>query len=80
MTALKQYDLVRICQILRPPHDYDGWRLNKHTPQVGEVGTLVDILQAPGLPDHYVVECTASDGGTVWLSEFLAEELEPDDT
>ena len=41
------------------------------------MGTIVDILHAPGLPDNYVVESSGSDGVTVWLGDFWVEELEP---
>jgi hypothetical protein len=76
MRRLKQYGLVRIRQLLQPAVEYDGWRVNQRPPQVGDVGTLLDILQAPGLPDLYVVESSGADGITVWLGDFAAEELE----
>ena len=47
---LEQYSLVRVRQLLHPPEYYDGWRINQRPPQVGDVGYLIDILQAPGLP------------------------------
>jgi len=77
MERLKQYGLVRIRQLLQPAVEYDGWRVNQRPPQVGDVGTLLDILHAPGLPDRYVVESSGADGITVWHGDFAAEELEP---
>ena len=68
--------MVRIVKLLRQPDDYDGWGLNKHSPQIGDTGYIVEILQASGLPNNYIVECSRRDGTTVWLGEFLAEELE----
>ena len=79
MPGLEQYGLVRIRRLLQPPTEYDGWRLNQRPPQVGDVGTLLDILHAPGLPERYVVESSGSDGMTVWLGDFAADELEPFD-
>ena len=76
MDRLKQYELVRVRQLLQPAVEYDGWRVNQRPPQVGDLGTLLDILQAPGLPDRYVVESSEADGITVWLGDFAAEELE----
>ena len=73
---LQQYGLVRIRQLLKPPEEYDGWHLNQRAPQVGDLGTSVDILQAPGLPDQYVVESSGPDGVTIFLGDFAAEELE----
>src|SRR5262249_15093549 len=76
MERLKQYGLVRVRQLLQPAVEYDGWRVNQRPPQLGDVGSLLDILNAPGLPDRYVVESSGADGITVWLGDFAAEELE----
>jgi hypothetical protein len=76
MGTLKQYSLVLIRQLLQPPEEYDGWRVNQRPPRVGDVGTLPDILHGDGVPDRYVVEASAPDGTTVWLGDFAAEELE----
>ena len=75
--AVKQYEQARVRQLIRSTETYNGWRVNTRAPQVGDVGTVVDILSAPGLPDNYVVECSAPDGRTLWLGDFTAEELEP---
>jgi len=77
MATLEQYGLVRITRLLRPAAEYDGWRVNQRPPQVGDVGALLDILHAPGMPDRYVVESCGVDGVTVWLDDFAAAELEP---
>jgi hypothetical protein len=77
MTTLEQYQLVRIKTLLQSSNEYDGWRLNKRSPWVGDIGTLVEHLHADGLPDRYVVECSETNGTTVWLSDFHREELEP---
>jgi hypothetical protein len=69
--------LVRIRQLLGPTSDYNGWRVNQRPPRVGDVGTLLDVLQAHGLPDRYVVESSDENGITIWLADFTAEELEP---
>ncbi|MBI1324771.1 hypothetical protein GC170_16515 [bacterium] len=77
MENLRQYGLVHIRKLLLPPAEYDGWRVNKRHPAVGDMGALLEILTAPGLPDRYVVESSGPDGVTVWLGDFAAEELEP---
>jgi hypothetical protein len=77
MAVLRHYGLVRVVQLLSPPEAYDGWRVNRRPPQVGDIGTLVDILHAPDLADKYVVEASGSDGVTIWLADFDVEELEP---
>lgn len=73
---LKPFADVRIRQLLQTEADYDGWGFNERPPQIGDVGTLVDVLKALGLPNKYVVESSAPDGRTIWLSDFFAEELE----
>jgi len=72
------YSLVRICALIDPSINRDGWGFNKRTPVVGETGVLIDILKTDGWSDHYIVENSdPSDGTTIWLSDFLREELEP---
>lgn len=79
MARLKQSGHVRIRQLLQPVSEYEGWGFNQRPPQIGDVGTLLDILRAPGLPDRYVVESSGADGVTIWLGDFAGEELEPHD-
>ena len=62
--------------MLRPLDAYDGWALKLRPPRVGDIGTIVDILKAPGHPTNYVVEASQPDGTTLWLGDFLYEELE----
>ena len=75
--SLVEYQLVRVAKLRRGMEDYDGWKLNLRSPVVGDIGTLLDVLHAPGLPDRYVVECSGADGVTIWLGDFDADELEP---
>jgi hypothetical protein len=77
MSGLRQYGMVRVRRLFQPPPEYDGWHVNLRPPQVGDVGTIVDILQAPDAPDRYVVESCRPDGMTVWLGDLAAEELQP---
>ncbi len=79
MRQLTQYGLVRVVQLRHAPEDYDGWRVNRRPPHIGDLGTVLDILFAPGQHEHYVVESSDSDGITIWLSDFDAGELEPID-
>ena len=73
---LNQYGLVRVRKILRSADEYDGWRINQRPPQIGDIGTIVEILQASNLPTCYVVECSNSYGNTIWLSDFYAGEID----
>jgi hypothetical protein len=77
MRPLPQYALVRVRQLLRSPEEYDGWNVNQRPPRVGDLGTIVDVLTAPGVGEEdYVVECSGPDGIDVWLGDFTVEELE----
>jgi hypothetical protein len=77
MNTLEEYALVRVKKLKHPPEKYDGWRVNKRSPRVGDIGTILDILHAPNLPDDYVVESSEPDGIPIWLGDFDADELEP---
>jgi hypothetical protein len=77
MTVLKQYGIVRVVRLLQTAEEHDGWRVNKRSPQIGDTGTIVEILHTPNLPDKYVVEAVEPDGNTIWLGDFDASEIEP---
>ena len=78
-SQLKPYICVRIRQLSQSVESYNGWRVNKRAPRVGDYGTVVDVLTAEGLPDKYVVESCQPDGSSLWLADFYAEELEIDE-
>lgn len=77
--VLAEYMLVRVVKLIQPLDAYDNWGINQRPPRIGEIGCLIDTLRAPGLPDTYLVEYSAiqSQGCTIWLAEFFAQELEP---
>ena len=77
MSPVKMYDLVRIVCLRARAENDDGWKMNRRAPRPGDVGTLIDVLTAPGLPNRYVVEHTSDDGMTEWLGDFAEDELEP---
>lgn len=78
MKKLNLYIRVRVCRLVQEEASYDGWGINMRSPQIGDIGFLMDILHAPDLPDKFVAEMSdPSDGMVIWLSEFQREELEP---
>lgn len=77
LAKLVPFNLVRIRQLLQPLDDYDGWKVNQRPPAIGDVGAIVEVLHAAGHADRYVVECLGPDGVDIWLTDFLADELEP---
>jgi hypothetical protein len=73
---LAVFSLVRVVKLLQPIEDYDGWGINQRPPQLDDIGTILDLLTVPDLPDRYIVESSSEDGQTIWLCEFEADELE----
>ncbi len=65
------YDTVRLVRLLTPQRDITGTEAALAQPAVGDQGTIVDV---PG--DRYLVEDVTPDGGTRWLAEFEAAELD----
>lgn len=74
---LRQYEMVRVVRLNRPADAYNWGPGYQRSPQVGDVGCIVEIYQTPGVPETYVVESVAPDGRTVWLADFTADEIEP---
>jgi hypothetical protein len=71
-----EYSIVKVKKLLHSADYYDGWKINQRPPQIGDVGTIVDVLRLPNLPVDYIVEGFDCEGRTVWVSDFLAEEIE----
>jgi hypothetical protein len=68
---MKEYDCVKIVNLLREDRPFDGTENVKRPPQIDDVGTIVHIVQ-----NFCIVECIDSEGYTVWLADFLIDELE----
>lgn len=77
MLRFKLYSQVCIVRILGADSDYDGWKLNKRAPIIGDIGCLIDIIDVAKLPTKYIVEMTEPETGVpIWLADFFEEELE----
>ena len=72
----KEYDVVPVVQLLHSPDHYDGWKLNKRPPEIGDTGTVLNIASATNLPTHFIVEASSPNGIPDWLGDFVEEELE----
>jgi hypothetical protein len=71
----RELDVVEIVKLLTPDRPYCGTEGVSRSPQVGDKGTIVNIL-SPGEPNMmFDVECVDNDGFTVWLAGFWPEEL-----
>lgn len=71
----KQYDVVRILEILNPVKmNSCGSGMGCSYPKVGDVGTIVEIYTDPCV--GYDIECSDDDGVTQWLTVFEPSEIE----
>lgn len=51
-TLFKEYELVRVRQLIQSADALDGWGVNQRPPALGDVGTLLDILTALELREN----------------------------
>lgn len=77
MPAFAPLQVVRVRRLVARPGAHDGWAVNRRSPNVGDVGAVVEVVWAPDEEARYVVECVDSEGATEWLAELSADELEP---
>jgi hypothetical protein len=75
-SILEPFAVVRIKRLLLAATEYNSWGVNQRPPEIGDSGTLIDVLHVAGVEDRYVVECSGPDGIDIWLADFVAEELE----
>jgi hypothetical protein len=70
---MNQYDVVKVVAILD-----DRFAGNiatfQRNPEIGDTGTILEVYTDPRLA--YEVECSDSNGITVWLEAMYPEELD----
>jgi hypothetical protein len=69
-----EYDNVRIVKLLKNDRPYTGSKSVSRPPKIGDEGAIVHVLE---VGKAFIVENVAANGYTVWLADFVAEELEP---
>jgi hypothetical protein len=72
MATLKEFDVVRLVELLSANRHYQGTEGTSRPPCVGDTGTIVAVLGDAA----YCVESVAPNGCTVWLADFAADELQ----
>jgi hypothetical protein len=75
MRALHEFDTVRVIRLLEAERKYDGSDGVKRAPQIGDTGTIVNIYSDGGVATAYAVENVAPNGYTIWLADFVPDEL-----
>jgi hypothetical protein len=73
---MNEFDVVRVVQLLTPDRRSDGSEGVARPPQLGDVGVIVHVYSKDGMISGYIVECLAKNGYTIWLADFVPEELE----
>lgn len=68
---MRELDCVKIVKLLDKDRNFDGTEGVKRPPKVSDVGTIVFLKD-----EFCMIECVDSDGHTIWLADFLTEELE----
>lgn len=68
---MKELDCVKVIKLLREHRYFDGTEGIKRPPQIGDVGTIVHYNE-----NGCIVGMVDSNGYTVWVADFLIEELE----
>ena len=71
----EEYSVVQIVELKTPNRPFDGSETVKKPPKVGDTGTIVHIT-TNSKETIYIVERTNSSGKTVWLADFLQDEIE----
>ena len=73
--TLEVYDVVRVIAPASSERINAGVAEAKDV-RVGDLGTIVMVLTAPGARTAYEVECIRPDGHTRWLATLFADEIE----
>ncbi len=70
-----ELDQVQVVRLHQAAREVDGTERVRRQPRVGDLGTVVALLQRGSDTPGYYVECLNEDGLTVWLTEFDRDEL-----
>lgn len=74
MTAIREYDVVRVRSLDGMRHDCAN--LGARAPAVGDLGTIVSILDGDDRDETFLVECVQPDATTAWIASFPSHALE----
>jgi hypothetical protein len=72
-TPIDELDVVRVTVLLQSDRQFLGSDGVKRAPLVGDLAAVVHVLE-PGRA--FRVEAVDSEGYTLWVADFLAEELQ----
>lgn len=69
------YDVIRVIAQI-PADRIDAGMSGAKDIRVGDMGTIVMVLTAPGMRTAYEIESVDHDGSTRWLATLFADEIE----
>ena len=76
--SMPKFKMHQVVRVIRVPEGQSTWVLTgaeSRVPCTGDTGTVIEIYSDPR--EAYCVEAVAPDSRTIWLLDFLPEELEP---
>lgn len=76
---MKYLDCVKIVKLLKEKRDFDGTKGVMRSPAIGDTGTIVEVYRIDQKNAAYCVESINNEGYTIWLADFLPEEIHPID-
>jgi hypothetical protein len=72
-TTIDELDVVSVKALLQSDRQFSGSDGVSRAPRIGDLAAVVHVLQ-PGRA--FTVEAVDSEGYTLWVADFLAEELQ----
>lgn len=76
VNRIREFDIVRVVRLLERDRPFDGTVSVQRPPRLGDVATVVHEYDASHVNTPVAVEMVDEEGMTVWLADFLREELE----
>jgi hypothetical protein len=72
-TMIDELDVVSVKALLQTDRQFSGSDGVRRAPRIGDMAAVVHVLE-PGRA--FMVEAVDSEGYTLWVADFLAEELQ----
>jgi len=73
---LREYDVVRVARLDAPARDFSGTKGVSRPPRVGDEAIICHQYDPCDPKAVVAVEMADPEGRTVWLADFLPDELE----
>ncbi len=76
VTLLGEYDRVKIVKLIQKNRPFDGTENVRRLPQIGDIATICHKYDSQDSTAFVAVEMVDKNGLTIWLTDFMQEELE----